>query len=88
MIFQFKISLLNVGIPVWRRIQVDGEINFRELHEDIQIAFDWYNSHLHNFYIRKSNGVNIKNIIIEPDNEYQGLNSDDGWGTEFFPLTS
>ncbi|MGX7394103.1 plasmid pRiA4b ORF-3 family protein [Carnobacterium mobile] len=80
MIFQFKISLLDVGVPVWRRVQVDSHSTFRELHEVIQVAFDWYNSHLHNFSIRKSNGHQIQNISIEPDNEYQGPNSDSGWG--------
>lgn len=80
MIFQFKISLLHVGVPVWRRIQVNSHTTFRELHEVIQISFDWYNSHLHNFSIRKSNGEQIQNIFIEPDNEYQGPNSNDGWG--------
>ena len=79
MIFQFKISLLDVGVPVWRRVQVNSHTTFRELHEVIQVAFDWYNSHLHNFSIRKSNGQQIQNITIEPDNKYQGPNSDDGW---------
>lgn len=81
MIFQFKISLLDIGVPVWRRVQVNSDSTFRELHEVIQVAFDWYNSHLHNFSIRKSNGRKIQNIFIEPDNEYQGPNSDASWGS-------
>ncbi|MGB3161062.1 plasmid pRiA4b ORF-3 family protein [Carnobacterium sp.] len=80
MIFQFKIALLDVGVPVWRRVQVNSESTFLELHEVIQVSFDWYDSHLHNFSIRKSNGEPVQNISIEPDNDYQGPNSDSGWG--------
>ena len=80
MIFQFKISLLDVGVPVWRRIQVTGDTTFRELHDIIQIAFDWSDSHLHSFSVRKSNGEIIQDSTIEPDNEYQGPDSeDDDW---------
>lgn len=81
MIFQFKISLLDVGVPVWRRVQVNSHTTFRELHDVIQVAFEWYDSHLHNFAIRKLNGQKIQKIFIEPDNEYQGPNSDTGWGS-------
>jgi hypothetical protein len=47
-IFQFKITLRDTRPPVWRRIQVaDGTLD--ELHEDIQLAMGWTNSHLHQF---------------------------------------
>lgn len=80
MIFQFKIALLDVGVPVWRRVQVNSDSTFRDLHEVIQVSFDWYDSHLHNFSIRKSNGEKIEHVSIEPDNEFQGPGSDDNWG--------
>lgn len=80
MIFQFKIALLDVGVPVWRRVQVNSVSSFHDLHEVIQVSFDWYDSHLHNFSIRKSNGEKVEHIYIEPDNEFQGPGSDDDWG--------
>lgn len=80
MIFQFKIALLDVGVPVWRRVQVNSDSSFRDLHEVIQVSFDWYDSHLHNFSIRKSNGEKIERISIEPNNEFQGPGSDEDWG--------
>lgn len=82
MIFQFKISLLDIGIPVWRRVQINSNSYFRELHEVIQVSFDWYNSHLHEFSIRKSNGEKIQNIRLEPQNDFQGINSSADW--EYF----
>jgi hypothetical protein len=50
-IYQFKITLLGLKPPVWRRIQVsDGTLD--DLHEHIQTAMGWNNSHLHHFVIR------------------------------------
>lgn len=49
-IFQFKITLLEIEPPIWRRIQVsDGTLD--QLHEHIQTAMGWTNSHLHEFEI-------------------------------------
>lgn len=49
-IFRFKITLLDIKPPIWRRIEVpDGALN--NLHEQIQIAMGWTNSHLHQFEI-------------------------------------
>lgn len=55
MIVQFKISLLDVGVPIWQKVQVYSRATFRELRKVIQVTFDRYDSHLHNFSIRKSN---------------------------------
>ncbi|HZZ26921.1 MAG TPA: plasmid pRiA4b ORF-3 family protein [Pirellulales bacterium] len=49
-VYQFKITLLDIEPPIWRRIQVpDGTLD--ELHEHIQTAMGWTNSHLHQFEI-------------------------------------
>jgi len=49
-VFQFKITLKDSKPPIWRRIQVqDGTLD--ELHEHIQTAMGWTNSHLHQFEI-------------------------------------
>lgn len=49
-VYQFKITLVGSKPPIWRRIQVkDGTLN--ELHEHIQTAMGWTNSHLHDFKI-------------------------------------
>ena len=49
-LYQFKITLMNIEPPIWRRIQVqDGTLD--ELHEHIQTAMGWTNSHLHQFTI-------------------------------------
>jgi hypothetical protein len=50
-IFQLKISLDGVQPPIWRRLQVPGDISLFKLHFIFQIAMGWTNSHLHEFHI-------------------------------------
>ncbi len=46
-----KIVMENTHPPVWRRVIVPEKITFGELHEIIQILFDWQEMHLHAFEI-------------------------------------
>ena len=48
-IYQLKVTLAEIEPPVWRRLLVPGEISLFKLHEIIQIAMGWTNSHLHQF---------------------------------------
>ena len=50
-IYQLKITLRESKPPIWRRVLVEGAINLYELHEIIQIAMGWTDSHLHQFII-------------------------------------
>jgi hypothetical protein len=47
-VYQFKITLLETHPPIWRRIQVK-DCTLDKLHEHIQTAMGWTNSHLHHF---------------------------------------
>jgi len=47
---QFKITLLGTKPPIWRRIQT-WSCTLDKLHEHIQTAMGWTNSHLHEFTI-------------------------------------
>ena len=49
-LYQFKITLLEVPPPIWRRIQVRN-CTLDKLHERIQTAMGWTNSHLYQFKI-------------------------------------
>lgn len=50
-LYQFKITLLDIQPPIWRRIQVK-DCTLDKLHEYIQTAMGGTNSHLHQFEIR------------------------------------
>jgi len=52
-IYQVKITLKYVRPPIWRRVQVRGDITLAKLHEIIQIAMGWFDSHLHQFRMGK-----------------------------------
>src|SRR5262249_51051315 len=49
-VFQFKITLLDSHPPIWRRIQFK-DCTLDKLHEHIQTAMGWTNSHLHHFIL-------------------------------------
>jgi hypothetical protein len=55
-IIQLKLSLDHTEPPIWRRVLVEKEISFDELHEIIQIVMGWDNYHLYEFNI---NGCKI-----------------------------
>ena len=48
-IFEIKIELREVRPAVLRRVQVPGEITLAGLHEVVQVAMGWTDSHLHEF---------------------------------------
>ena len=51
-VYQFKITLLESHPPIWRRIQVK-DCTLDKLHEHIQTAMGWTNSHLHHFQVNE-----------------------------------
>ena len=48
-VLTLHIRLKHVAPPVWREIDVDAAITLDELHDALQVIFDWENSHLHSF---------------------------------------
>ena len=51
-IYQLKVTLKDSEPPIWRRIQVPGKVNLLKLHEALQVAMGWTDSHLHQFIIQ------------------------------------
>jgi hypothetical protein len=50
-IYQLLVTLVESQPPIWRRVQVPGDISLAKLHEILQIAMGWSNSHLHQFVV-------------------------------------
>ncbi len=67
MIYELKVTLTDVGVPVWRKLQVDSSTTFGELHQILQVAFDWDDFHLHSFFVRKTEGKQTQHTEIAPD---------------------
>lgn len=58
-IYQFKINLKDVDVPVWRRLLIDSDTTFEDFHYILLATFDWLGSHLHEFEVRKTDGKNL-----------------------------
>lgn len=50
-IYQIKITLKDSKPPIWRRVLISSETTLTKLHDIIQAAMGWYDSHLHAFDI-------------------------------------
>lgn len=48
-VFQLKIILKGSKPPIWRRIVAPGDTSLDKLHEIIQIAMGWTDSHMHQY---------------------------------------
>lgn len=50
-IYQIKVTLKDSKPPIWRCVLISSETTLTKLHDIIQAAMGWYNSHLHAFEI-------------------------------------
>jgi len=64
LIYQLKITLRGSKPPIWRRVLVPGKFRLDKLHDVIQLAMGWTDSHLHQFNI---------------DGRFFGVPSPDDW---------
>ncbi len=53
-IYQLKVTLANIRPPIWRRLQVRGDISLFRLHEILQRAMPWTDSHMHQFIVGRT----------------------------------
>jgi hypothetical protein len=51
-VYQIKVTLNGVKPPVWRRLLVSSSISLKKLHDVLQTALGWTDSHLHQFVAR------------------------------------
>ena len=75
-VYRIKVTLKHTKPPIWRRVEVAGNTKLPKLHDIIQIAMGWTDSHLHQFIVgRTTYGVpdpefrddieNEKNVKLE-----------------------
>ncbi|HSD57815.1 MAG TPA: plasmid pRiA4b ORF-3 family protein [Methanotrichaceae archaeon] len=50
-VYQLKVTLEGIRPPIWRRIQVRGDITLHKLHEILQVVMGWEGYHLHQFIV-------------------------------------
>ena len=50
-IYQIKVTLLGTRPPIWRRLLVPANLTLEQLHDVLQRAMGWDDSHMHDFRI-------------------------------------
>jgi hypothetical protein len=51
MVYVLRITLRDLAPPIWRELRLEGSRTLAELHDALQIAFGWTDTHLHEFAI-------------------------------------
>jgi hypothetical protein len=52
-ICEIKIALIGIEPAIWRRLQVPNSVTLNRLHQIVQVAMGWEDSHLHRFLLGK-----------------------------------
>ena len=50
-VYQLKVTLRDTRPPIWRRVQVSGDITLFRLHRILQVVMGWTDSHFHQFRV-------------------------------------
>lgn len=73
---------------IWRRIHLPSRANFANLHDMIQDAIGWADTHLHNFQIKHP--ISGKDVELIPEYEMEGendpINENDALIFEYFTM--
>ena len=84
-VYQFKISLVGIEPPIWRRIHVPSDYSFWDLHVAIQDAMGWLDYHLHVFQIVNPDTKKLEEIgIPDEDGELDILPGWEFWIADYF----
>jgi hypothetical protein len=67
-LWQVTITIADIEPAIWRRLLLPEDLNFAQLHEVIQAAFGWTDSHLHHFIV---GGL----VVGAPEFDEDGYNS-------------
>ncbi len=47
--YRVRVDLKETDPPTWRRLEITSDLNLAEVHDILQVAFGWTDSHLHGF---------------------------------------
>jgi pRiA4b ORF-3-like protein len=91
-VYQFKLLLVGVEPPIWRRIQVPETYSFWDLHVALQDSMGWLDYHLHLFRVTRPVTGEVDQIGIPDTDAFEGDEPTlPGWEipiTRYFPGAS
>lgn len=64
-VFELEVTLLDTTPPIWRRLAISSLATLADLHEAIQIAMGWTNSHLHQFVTKDGRRFKAPNPYMD-----------------------
>ncbi|MBP2375982.1 plasmid pRiA4b ORF-3 family protein [Paeniglutamicibacter psychrophenolicus] len=68
---QLRVDLEHMQPPVWRRLVVPATMSLADLHVALQVAFEWDNSHLHDFELPFAGPYGESQRFSDPDMELE-----------------
>ncbi|GAA0999794.1 plasmid pRiA4b ORF-3 family protein [Subtercola frigoramans] len=63
--FQLRADLVGSKPPIWRRLVIPGDFTMADVHDVMQEAFGWTNSHLHRFDLGAAYSRDLPGIVMQ-----------------------
>jgi hypothetical protein len=64
-VFGLRVTLRHIRPAIWRSLQAPAELTLGQIHQVLQIAFGWQDSHLHDFVVH-----DIRFGMVDVEDEY------------------
>ena len=69
--YEIRVPLMHIRPEIWRLIRVPSDIRMDRLHDVLQVAFGWTDSHLHQFHVIDAKG-GTKAYVGRPNPDFAG----------------
>lgn len=67
--YRVRVDLDDAHPPIWRRLELASDLTLAELHEVLQTAMGWTDSHLHHFVTGPKHDYNAQPFLTDYDEE-------------------
>lgn len=69
--YDIRVTMFHIEPEIWRLLRVPADIRMDRLHDVLQIAMGWTDSHLHQFHVIDAKG-GTKAFVGKPDPNFEG----------------
>lgn len=77
-IYRIRVDLDHAAPPIWRRLELRSDLPLDVVHQVLQVAFDWTDSHLHRFSLGGHPFDRTSQLFLCPYDAEEGEEDDDG----------
>jgi hypothetical protein len=77
-ILRIRVDLADAEPPIWRRLDVRSDLALDAVHQVLQVAFDWTDSHLHRFSLGGHAFDRTSQLFLCPYDAEEGELDDEG----------